>query len=1170
MPNTNKWLDEIGLTYLVLKIKSLFNKKVDKVEGKGLSSEDYTTSEKIKLGSIENGAQVNKVTGVKGNSESSYRTGNINITKANIGLSNAENKSSETIRGEITEKNIIDALGYAPPKQDTTYVAATTTDAGLMSAADKTKLNGIATGANKYVHPTTSGNKHIPSGGSSGQILRWSADGTAAWGADNNTDTKVLQSVTTTGNYRPILMGANNNNDVSTLEESVTGQSYQSSKIYAQPSTGTFFVSHLTVRNDGNVTLTDGGFIYQKQPDPTTSRYSNIVRWVPTTTPTETYVAGIGRHNSGGDATDKGAITILPYNTSTTPWSGDVGLYIKKGYVSIDGNELLKKSVANSTYAAKSHTHSYLPLSGGTISSSTFGPLIIERTGSTNYAAIKFKNQNGILGSIGMNTVDGNIVRYKADSSANYPLLDTANFKTHVTPSAIGALPLTGGTMTGTIKYNSGTKTFNLFAIDDGDANGAMYTGPYSGGLTIIGAGESASSLRTLILSDDGMPIPDQSTNFTPMSEQLILSSDSNIYFMTNCNTVANRKAVVLTSGLSFAPTVANTGNIGTPTYIWNNMYATYFHGALDGNASSATKITSTVTDPTTATQYWVPFHDTGGTTGAKSLRHSKTMACHVMKGTTTKDGYTYFQVGNTTASGTDGNSYGVLRVCAKNEFYQNILPNTITANTNITLPASSGTLALTSSNITGTSAAWSTARTLTVNGSQTGSVSVKGNANMTLTLKTKYSFVGNESEDFESYSWHKFAETTCTEAVADRSILFTVSKTYNSVPNATGLLMAHIRTSSTKVHSSCRLKWIMAPIDVNFDDFVFVWTNTENTSCKCELWYKQRSRYDRYCFTVLSEFSRTNSASYWSTFKSDGKGSANHTTGTGFITSSLALRPMDAATSSIAGTIGYVPAPPAGAQNKFLRGDATWAVPTNTDTKVTVTDLTVNASTNSGIIRPILFAASNANPNNKTETVDGEAPNSSVSTTYTGGINMTGGLYVKTNYYTNGGSGGYVELHVPNGRVIATGFSGELTGTASNAIILKNSRKINGVSFNGSANISITKCLYSGTGATTVTLTESQSNYDLLIIVTNEGTFLHRVGTAFSFHSFNTFPTPSQNGTGYVNLYNFSINDQTDKKIIATTSKVDLKGSGTAATSNSTTNTVLIKEVYGLKLSAT
>lgn len=55
------------------------------------------------------------------------------------------------------------------------------------TTAEKTKLAGIADGANKYTHPTTSGNKHIPSGGSSGQILRWSADGTAVWGADNNT-----------------------------------------------------------------------------------------------------------------------------------------------------------------------------------------------------------------------------------------------------------------------------------------------------------------------------------------------------------------------------------------------------------------------------------------------------------------------------------------------------------------------------------------------------------------------------------------------------------------------------------------------------------------------------------------------------------------------------------------------------------------------------------------------------------------------------------------------------------------------------------------------------------------------------------------------------------------------------------------------------------------------
>ena len=55
------------------------------------------------------------------------------------------------------------------------------------SAAYKAKLDGIANGANNYSHPTSSGNKHIPSGGSAGQFLKWSADGTAVWAADNNT-----------------------------------------------------------------------------------------------------------------------------------------------------------------------------------------------------------------------------------------------------------------------------------------------------------------------------------------------------------------------------------------------------------------------------------------------------------------------------------------------------------------------------------------------------------------------------------------------------------------------------------------------------------------------------------------------------------------------------------------------------------------------------------------------------------------------------------------------------------------------------------------------------------------------------------------------------------------------------------------------------------------------
>lgn len=76
----------------------------------GLMSREMLT----KLNGIEEGAQRNTITGIKGSAETSYSTGNVNITKANIGLANVEDKSSATIRGEITKANVTTALGYTP------------------------------------------------------------------------------------------------------------------------------------------------------------------------------------------------------------------------------------------------------------------------------------------------------------------------------------------------------------------------------------------------------------------------------------------------------------------------------------------------------------------------------------------------------------------------------------------------------------------------------------------------------------------------------------------------------------------------------------------------------------------------------------------------------------------------------------------------------------------------------------------------------------------------------------------------------------------------------------------------------------------------------------------------------------------------------------------------
>ena len=55
----------------------------------------------------------------------------------------------------ITKSNVTSALGYTPPASDTTYGDVTTTSSGLMSSTDKVKLNGIADNANYYIHPPT-------------------------------------------------------------------------------------------------------------------------------------------------------------------------------------------------------------------------------------------------------------------------------------------------------------------------------------------------------------------------------------------------------------------------------------------------------------------------------------------------------------------------------------------------------------------------------------------------------------------------------------------------------------------------------------------------------------------------------------------------------------------------------------------------------------------------------------------------------------------------------------------------------------------------------------------------------------------------------------------------------------------------------------------------------
>ena len=130
-------------------VNNALSNKVDKISGKGLSTNDFTTAEKEKLSGITAGAN-NYTLPVANNST----------------LGGVKTTSTVTSASGLTACPIIDGVPYY---KDTNTV---------------------------YTHPTSAGNKHIPSGGKQGQILRWSADGTAIWGDDNNTTYSDMKGAT--------------------------------------------------------------------------------------------------------------------------------------------------------------------------------------------------------------------------------------------------------------------------------------------------------------------------------------------------------------------------------------------------------------------------------------------------------------------------------------------------------------------------------------------------------------------------------------------------------------------------------------------------------------------------------------------------------------------------------------------------------------------------------------------------------------------------------------------------------------------------------------------------------------------------------------------------------------------------------------------------------------
>lgn len=227
-----KWLSKDKVIYLWSKIVALHKKSVTDVSISG-----------------------KKVTITKGDGTKSTQT--TQDTTYGV-VSKSENGLAPKLPDETATTKYLrqDGTWAVPPDNNTMYSDATQKNHGLMSADDKKKLDGVEEGANKYVHPTTSGNKHIPSGGSSGQILRWYEDGTAAWGADNDTTYDVFEGATGTYKGKAGLVPAPGNyNDVNVLTSGGKWANLGGNMFYDSDEVGSVLNLKVGDKSSGSITL---------------------------------------------------------------------------------------------------------------------------------------------------------------------------------------------------------------------------------------------------------------------------------------------------------------------------------------------------------------------------------------------------------------------------------------------------------------------------------------------------------------------------------------------------------------------------------------------------------------------------------------------------------------------------------------------------------------------------------------------------------------------------------------------------------------------------------------------------------------------------------------------------------------------------------------------------
>ena len=185
-----KYLDDEGLLYFWQTLKTKLAGKVDAEDGKGLSTNDFTTAEKTKLAGIDENA--NKYT------HPTYTAHDSGLYKFSVDGTGHVSSVTEVTKADIT------ALGVGG-SEAVTYDVATQSSNGLMSSTDKTNLDNLVSASSSYAtktdvtsavanagHITKSIVDSIPSASSASETVIYLVKSSSSTGANNIYDEYML------------------------------------------------------------------------------------------------------------------------------------------------------------------------------------------------------------------------------------------------------------------------------------------------------------------------------------------------------------------------------------------------------------------------------------------------------------------------------------------------------------------------------------------------------------------------------------------------------------------------------------------------------------------------------------------------------------------------------------------------------------------------------------------------------------------------------------------------------------------------------------------------------------------------------------------------------------------------------------------------------------------